>query len=715
MNRSSTTRPSSWPLLLRMARPFAALALGATLAGAAAAQTLPNGGSVQGVIATPLQRHTYSFFALAGEGLQLRIADLNRGALYPRITLNDPTGAYFTHGDGPTVAAVIRTAPLTGIYTVEVSNTNNQPNAIGPYELHFTRAPGANEGGSLPNGGRVSGSLGLGDLDSYTFTAQTGQGLQLRMADLSRGALYPRIYLYAPDGSYFTYDDGPTVASIIRTAPQSGTYTVVVLDASSYLDATGDYTLELVRAPGANEGGALPNGGSVSSTLDLGDLDSYTFSAQAGEGFHLRVADLATAGLYPQIYLYAPNGSYLTYDNGPTIASIIRTAPQSGTYTVVVLDASSYLDQSGAYTLEFVRAPGANEGGSLPNGGAIQAQLELGDLDSYSFSISRGEGFQLRLSDSASAGFYPQIYLYAPDGSYVTYDNGPTVATIERTAAQSGTYTVVILDASSYLDQSGPYRLEFVRAPGASEHGFLRDAVPQSESIDLGDLDSYSFLALANQTATVTVTDNSASTLDPIVWLYGPDGDYITYASGPLTATLSRRLTRPGIYTLLVTDASSYRDGVGAYTIELRGSGEDPSTIQNLIGVTEYATDPVLSDVGGDPAFGPRIGSANEPFNVSLDCRAASAPSIAAIQLWTSYSTTPLPTTWGHFYARGSIVVAYTFAHSRDVQTWFPTGTGFVLPNDPLLVGGRFTVQGFVAGIGTLGRFSNALTQTIRG
>jgi lysophospholipase L1-like esterase len=109
--------------------------------------------------------------------------------------------------------------------------------------LYFVHAPGANEGGVLPNGGVVPGTIEVGDLDSYTFTATVGESVQLRVADLSNNTFYPIITLYGPSGNYITYGTGPTVGAINYTATVSGASTVVVADNSSGYAATGNYNL----------------------------------------------------------------------------------------------------------------------------------------------------------------------------------------------------------------------------------------------------------------------------------------------------------------------------------------------------------------------------------------------------------------------------------------------------------------------------------------
>lgn len=136
----------------------------------ASAQDLPNGGSVAGAIAVPGSSTTYRFAAQAGENIVLRLADTSiNGNFYPHLALYGPAGNYVGYSTDGTVAGLSHTATASGTHTVVVSN--NGATGTGTYRLHFARAPGANEHGSLVSGGVRSEEAELGDIDSYTFQA----------------------------------------------------------------------------------------------------------------------------------------------------------------------------------------------------------------------------------------------------------------------------------------------------------------------------------------------------------------------------------------------------------------------------------------------------------------------------------------------------------------------------------------------------------------
>jgi hypothetical protein len=510
----------------------------------------------------------YTFTATVGEGIALRVADLAGGALTPGLTIYGPAGNAVTWTAGVNVAGESFAAPSTGTYTVVIYDASSGMAATGAYNLYYTKAPGANQGGLLSPGGSVLQQIDKGELDSYTFTATVGEGIALRVADLAGGALTPGFTIYGPAGNAVTWTAGVNVAGESLAAPSTGTYTVVVYDASSGMASTGAYKLYYTKAPGANQGGLLSPGGSVLGTIDRGELDSYTFTATVGEGIVLRVADLAGGALTPGFTVYGPAGNAVTWTAGVNVAGDAFAAPSTGTYTLVVYDASSGMASTGDYKLYYVKAPGANEGGLLSPGGSVLEQIDKGDLDSYTFTAAAGEGIVLRVADLAGGALTPGFTVYDPTGNAVTWTAGVNVASDTFAAPLSGTYTLVVYDASSGMASNGAYKLYYVKAPGANEGGLLSPGNSVFEQIDRGDLDSHTFTAVAGQVITLQVTDLAAGTLTPGFSVYGPAGNFLTSAAGLTVASKTFTASATGTFTLVVYDASSGLASTGNYRLD---------------------------------------------------------------------------------------------------------------------------------------------------
>jgi hypothetical protein len=305
----------------------------------------------------------------------------------------------------------------------------------------------------------ASGSVAHGQSVTYSFMASAGNGVQIRVANTGGNAFAPVVEAVDPDGAVVTTGNGASVAAAAFGAQKSGTFKVAISDGSSDAIVVGQYTLYVTVAPGANKGGALSPGGSVSAMLAEGALDSYTLTAQSGESAQLRVTDVAAGPLVPAIWVYDPTGAVEVDAYANDVASVAFTALKSGTYTVVVADLSNGLAATGPYNLSYVLAPGANKGGALSPGATVSATLAEGALDSYTFTAQTGESTQLRVTDIAAGTLVPAIWVYDPTGGLEVNASQPDVASVAFVAPKSGAYTVVVADESAGLAASGGYTL----------------------------------------------------------------------------------------------------------------------------------------------------------------------------------------------------------------------------------------------------------------
>src|SRR5205814_2329376 len=102
---------------------------------------------------------------------------------------------------------------------------------------------------------------------------------------------------------------GALVAEFSVQATNAGTFSIAV---SSIFGNGGAYTQTLARIPGdfvvspGDEGGPLTNGWKHNGTITLGDLDMWSFDANAGDSIVLR---MGSATFNPLIRLYGPNGA----------------------------------------------------------------------------------------------------------------------------------------------------------------------------------------------------------------------------------------------------------------------------------------------------------------------------------------------------------------------------------------------------------------------
>jgi len=183
--------------------------------------------------------------------------------------------------------------------------------------------------------------------------------------------------------------------------------------------------------------------------------------------------------------------------------------------------------------------------------------------------------------------------------------------------------------------------------------------------------------------------------------LNGTGGTTGTFSGGGVLSPAQSADLQAGLYYINIHT-------VGISSGELRGQ------IVQLVDSTcpaEMGTDPVLADNAGNTAWGPKIGSAVEPFNLSIDCSNATAASVYVIELRPGKAAVPVSSKWGFLYLTGPKLIGTSGAHSMDVRSWFAAPA--TLPNDVSLPGLSYHAQGFCGGFSPNGRTSNSLTQTI--
>ena len=421
----------------------------------------------------------WSFDAVAGGSATLRIGS---PTVTPWLRVYGPDGALAvetTSGNSFTRDGWVTVPELkTGQYTVVVSATVQGQS--GNYSLTLAQAPGpftvseGDQGGALANGASQPGTITVGDLDLWSLSAKAGDSLVLRMGSPD---LTPWLRVYAPNGILAAETtSGNSFArdgSVSLTATNGGTFTVVV--AATVAGQTGAYTLSLAQAPGSitispgDQGGPMTNGIAHTGTITTGDLDLWSFAADAGDSFVLR---MGSPELTPWIRVYGPTGTLVgETKSGNTFTRdgwVTGRATESGSYTVAV--SATGAGQAGAYTLALAQAPkpiellSGEEGGALTNGWRHTAKLDLGDIDVWSFVGTPGDSNVLRV---VATNFTPWIRLYGPDGALVKETTSGNSFTregfVNLNITNSGTYTLVV--SATVAGQSGSYGLKESRVP----------------------------------------------------------------------------------------------------------------------------------------------------------------------------------------------------------------------------------------------------------
>jgi hypothetical protein len=557
--------------------------------------------------------NVYTFTATNGESIQVRMGAPFR----PLVVVYAPNGSSLGTGAGSGSSSldglVQLTAATNGTFSIAVSSYYR--NATGSYLLTLAKVPGSfvvstsDEGGPLTNNAGAPGVIERGDIDLWSFEANTGDSILLRMGS---PGYRPYFQVFNPRGVLLGTAAGggsaDTDAYISVRATNTGTFTVVAQ--SFYPNNNGPYTMHLVKAPGANqappgeEGGPMVNGAVHPGNLTLGDMDAWTFTADAGENIFVRVG----APRYrPWLHVYGPGGVLISTGAGSGSAdrdaTLFLTTTNSGTFTVVVQ--SYYGNLTGSYELSLAKTTGpsvvspGDQGGNLVNGVANLATNSLGDIDSWTFAANTGDNISLRMGAS---DFRPWMHLFGPDGKLISESGGVSAsrdANIFLTATNGGTFTVLV--QSFYYNFAGEYTLHLAKVPGAfttslgDEGGALLGGVAQEGDIDLGDQDLWRFAMCDGEVINLRCLKLSGATFAPRIRLFGRNGALLATATSATEAAINLTTTNSGVYSVLV-DGNALNHA-GRYRLTGHGISDGLSLcVPSVSGL-----DVVLGGVGGAP------------------------------------------------------------------------------------------------------------------
>ena len=326
----------------------------------------------------------------------------------------------------------------------------------------------------MTNGANHTGTIPVGDLDLWSFTATQGEALIVAMAETQGDADFtPWIRLFAPNGDLVQDNWDGTAVQHARVAPSTGTYTLVVGTRDVGTDASGSYRLTLAKSPGAftvpggDEGGPMTRGVNHTGAITVGDLDLWSFTATQGDAIIIAMAETqGDADFTPWIRLYGPTGSLVQDNWDGTAVQHGRVAPATGSYTLVVGTRDVGADASGSYRLTLALLPGSHVVGAGDQGGPVSipgpstGNIHVGDLDTWTFTAPQGTTFIVSMSEvSGDADFTPWIRVFGPNGALVGENWDASVTQLSRTASATGTFYVVVGTRNVGADAQGNYTL----------------------------------------------------------------------------------------------------------------------------------------------------------------------------------------------------------------------------------------------------------------
>src|ERR1043166_97461 len=564
--------------------------------------TLTNGWTHTGTIAPIGHSDSWTFSANAGDSIVIRVGEISQTNTFtPRIRLQNPSAVQIASAQNALAAEIAVTATNTGKFTVIVDDAVGT-SATGTYRLTLAKSPGTvfvapgDQGGPMTNGVMHTGTIDVGDLDVWTFSANSADAIVVRLGENvdTSGNFTPWVRLYGPDGKLQDSGFGAVAGEVTITATNSGTFIVVVGDGNGALSGTGSYRLTLAKTgdpvvvSAGDDGGPMTNGGMHTGTILTGDLDVWTFTASIGDSVVVRMGEITDTNTFtPWIRLYGPNGKLLDSGFGAVAGEVSATATNSGTFIVVAGDGNGSLSGSGNYRLTLARTGDpvvvtvGGEGGPMTNGVMHTGTILTGDLDVWTFTATSGDSLVVRIGEITDTNaFTPWIRLYGPIGKLLDSGYDALAGEGTATATNSGTFLVVAGDGNAGLSGSGNYRLTLAKTgdpvvvSAGDDGGPMTNGVMHTGTVLTGDLDVWTFTATSGDSLVVRIgeiTDTNAFT--PWIRLYGPNGKLLSSGYGSLAGEVAATATNSGTFLVVAGDGNATLSGSGGYRLTLAKTG----------------------------------------------------------------------------------------------------------------------------------------------
>lgn len=538
---------------------------------------LANGAAVLANIA-PSDMDQWTFSLDAGDYAHLNVTDtsLASGNLNPRVRVYSPDRLKLFDTASDTSVKLDFVADEAGEYLLVVTD---QFAGSGDYRAHFLRVPGIPEVPPGDHGGALSvdfpstGNIQAGDLDPWTFEVAAGRNVELSVVDVQNSSAFlnPLVHVYDPDRNRLFSDASPTDVTFSFTPDLAGEYLVVV---SGTGISAGEYRIDLSTAastgPVSHAGAALANGVLASGTLDIGEVEQWTFEAGLGDHVMVAVHEVASSSAFDsRLRIIAPDGTELFDVVNEVTAQAEFEAPRSGTYQVLVSDsdllsAFSYgLLLSRAGIGEQHAAPAESGGGQLIDGLLNSAAFTKGDYDQWTFDAQLGDHILINVHEvDSSSSRDSRLRLYAPDGTRLLDSADEVTVFADFAAPQSGTYLAIVSDSDARDEYS--YGLQYAAAGVGTTHtapngdggGQLVNGLLNSVSFTKGDYDQWTFDAQLGDHVLINVHETtSSSAFDSRLRIHAPDGTRLVDFTDPLSASADFAAPQSGTYLAIVSDS----------------------------------------------------------------------------------------------------------------------------------------------------------------
>jgi PKD repeat protein len=333
--------------------------------------------------------------------------------------------------------------------------------------------------------------------------------------------------------------------------------------------------------------------GEIAST---GYMSTYTFHAEANDSVYIRMG-AKPSSLEPMLILMGPDGVEINRTQGYTLAELHEILGTDGTYTILAGD-DGY--DTGAYGLFLQRTNNPGDTVEIVGKNVNGTVSTTGGMQTFTFTAGSGDAAYVRMGAKPSS-LEPMLILFGPDGVEIARTQGYTLAELHEPLGTDGTYTILAGD-DGY--DTGAYGIFAQVTTDPVNAALLQSGENTTGVIAVtGGMDTYRFAAAAGKKCFVRM-GAEASSLEPMLILFGPEGEEINRTQGYTSAEIDEALGAGGMYTLLAGDDGYDTGSYGLY-IWLQ---DPPVPVVPFPGYAEMPTDPdgdgLYEDVDGNGIIG---------------------------------------------------------------------------------------------------------------
>ena len=373
----------------------------------------------------------------------------------------------------------------------------------------------------------------------------------------------------------------------------------------------------------------------------------YTFTGALNDVVFLRVALPHGSGIWPGLRVFDPNGAMIvSMYSSQTIDKAINI-DMPGVYTVQVYDGFNN-SRTGGYLVYAQRLNNPGNAAALAYGATASGRINVTTgtpnlISTYTVQVTAGDTLFARLASLTTSGFYPRIWLCAPDGTMLLKADGNPTAEHRKTVAATGIYTYLVCDyfAGEAFEGDFAFCAQRINNPGGATDlnvgRYTSATITPAGAGSANLVSTYVFEGSVNDVIYARCVHpwSGAGDLWPGMQLYGPNGDQLFLQTGSVMAQGIATVPTAGRHVLLVHDGfNGLRGGQLGFTLQRMN---DPQNATPLAPGVQVTPGPAIANIGQVDTY---------TFNGSIGNLATITAARTSGSLWPWVRVFLPPATW---------------------------------------------------------------------